>query len=70
MSNTTGILEVLNVFSVSSNVKRKGVNELDVGVKTLCKLEIEGNLLNSIKNIHPNLQQTKYLKLRNSKFSC
>lgn len=38
MSNTTGILEVLNVFSVSSNVKRKGVNELDVGVKTLCKL--------------------------------
>ena len=37
MSNISGILEVLNVFSVSSNVKRKGFSELDVHVKTLCK---------------------------------
>ena len=38
MPNITGTLEALNVFSVSANVERKKVNELDIDVITLRKL--------------------------------
>ena len=38
-------------------------------IKTLSKLEIEGNFLNLIKNIYKNLQETSYFVVRNEKIS-